>query len=93
MKDQKVALEWGIIVVDPESISFNICINEMVPGTELTFSNYSLDTKVGGTAITPDGCAAIHTDLDSMENYTEGYLVKFNREKCQILCPGRKNPR
>lgn len=46
----------------------------MVPGTELIFSNYPLDTKVGGTAITPDGCAVIHTDPDSMDNYTEGNL-------------------
>lgn len=75
----------GIAVVDPGSISFNICINELVSGTEHIFSNFPLDTKVRGAAITPDGCAVIRLDLDSMENYTERDLIKFDKEKCQVL--------
>lgn len=65
----------------------------MAPGTELTFSIFPFGTKVGGTAFRPDGSTVTHTDLDSMENYTEGDLMMFNKEKCQVLCPGRKNPK
>ncbi|XP_009705825.1 PREDICTED: dystrophin-like, partial [Cariama cristata] len=70
-----------------------VSINELDPGTECSLSMFTDDTEAGGTANTPHGCAAIQRDLGITENYTEVNLMKFNEEKCQVLCPGRNHPR
>lgn len=71
---------------------FNIFINDTVDGTKCTLSKLAGDTKLGEGADLPDGCAAIQRDLDRMQKYTDGSLMKFKKRKMSSRAPGKREP-
>ena len=65
-------------------VMFNIFINNLDKGIESTFSKFPQDTKLGGVAVTHEGCGAIQQDLYRLESWAGRNLMRFKESKCRV---------
>ncbi|XP_071657675.1 transcription factor RFX3-like [Patagioenas fasciata] len=63
------------------------------PGNYRVYAqSFDDDTKLERVADTSQGCAAIERDLNKMKKWADRNLMKFKKEKHQVLYLGKNNP-
>ena len=72
-------------------VSFNILVNGLEEGMVSTLSKYASETKLGGAAGMPEGCAAVQQELDRLERQAVAKQMRCNKSKCRVLHLGRNN--
>ncbi|KAJ7425709.1 rna-directed dna polymerase from mobile element jockey-like [Willisornis vidua] len=68
-------------------------INGTDKRTEYTFSKFADEIKVSGETNTSEGQDAIQKDLDKLEKWVHGNLMRFNNVRCKVLHLGCANHR
>lgn len=67
------------------AVLFNIFINDLQCGIELTFSKVANGTKMSGAVNTEKRRDAIQRDLDWFEKWAHDNLVRFNKVETKML--------
>lgn len=62
----------------------------MMMGQNVASASLLGDTKLCGVADKPEGCTAIHWDLDRLEKWADRILTNLNKVKYKVLQLGRK---
>lgn len=63
-------------------------LHHLDDGASCALSNLIDDTKLGGVADTPEGCAVVHRDFIRLEKWADRIFEKY---KPLIVHPGRNN--
>lgn len=57
----------------------------MLRQSECTLSKFGDDTKLGRVAGRPEGCTAVQRNLDRLEEWAHGKLMKLNKVKRKVF--------
>ncbi len=72
-------------------ILFVMFINDMPNNIANFVSLFADDTKLFGKSTTAADCTSLQSDLHKLQQWSETWNLKFNKEKCQTLHLGKNN--
>jgi len=64
---------------------FILYVNDLPKKVKCGIQMFADDTKLGTTVQTMDNQAKLQTDLDSLEDWSKTWLLKFNCSKCKLV--------
>ncbi|XP_074934654.1 uncharacterized protein LOC142050170 [Phalacrocorax aristotelis] len=67
-------------------------INDVDTGIKCSLMKFADDTKLSGEVDTLEARAALQEDLDRLEEWASKNLMKFNKDKYEVLHLGKYNP-
>ena len=70
-------------------ILFTICINDLPDILHNTSKLFADDTKIYSTVYTQEDQKSLQEDLYRLENWSNLWLLKFNKDKCKHLHLGK----
>lgn len=68
-------------------------MNDLDDGAECALSTFAPDTKLGGVADTPEGCANTQRCLDRLVKWEKKNFTELSKGKCKVLHVGRNRTR
>lgn len=71
---------------------FNIIIKDREEVAKFTLVKFADDTKLRGAVDMLKGRAAIQRDPFRLEEWANRHIMKFSKDKCQVLHLVRKSP-
>ena len=74
-------------------ILFVVFINDLPDVVKSVVRIFADDTKLYGSVATEGGRSQIQEDINSLSDWSDKWLLKFNTSKCSVMHLGRKNPK
>lgn len=71
---------------------FLVYINDLPDVVSNIVKLFADDSKVYRVISNPEDCSSLQEDLDSLQQWSEQWLLRFNVEKCKCMHLGKANP-
>ncbi|RMC06512.1 hypothetical protein DUI87_15949 [Hirundo rustica rustica] len=87
MKDDQILIHLRVYPSNSRSLQFSIknVMGDHAKGFKKIICKFADETSLSGVVDTPEKSDAIKRELDKLEKWTLGNLMRFNKSKCKLL--------
>ena len=62
-----------------------IYVNDLPDWIKTEIKMFADDTKLWNKITEPNDCIKLQRDLDSLQNWSDKWLLRFNPDKCKVM--------